>query len=130
MLKSGQELVESLRGKIQEIAVDKLQIIMQDDPQTLLIDIREKHETDAGSARDAILIPRGVLEMQISNNPIINERIASLALTAEQPIYLICRSGARSVLSAYSLQLMGFSNVYSIAGGFIAWQAANYPCTN
>ncbi|WP_354622998.1 rhodanese-like domain-containing protein [Psychromonas sp. MME2] len=128
MLMTGQELVASLQGKVHEISVDKLNIIIQDDPQTLLIDIREKHETDVGYARDAILIPRGVLEMQLNNNAIINERIASLTLTALQPIYLICRSGARSVLAAHSLQQMGFSDVYSVAGGFLAWQAAKYPC--
>lgn len=128
MLMNGQELVQSLRDKVQEISVQRLQEIMQEHPQGLLIDIREKQETDAGSACHAILISRGVLEMQISNNSAIIERLNSEQELAKQPIYLMCRSGARSVLSANSLQLMGFENVYSIAGGFLAWQAAGYPC--
>lgn len=29
-----------------------------------------------------------------------------------------------------SLQSMGFKHVYSVAGGYSAWQAAGYKCTN
>lgn len=128
MLINGQELVQSLREKVQEISVEQLQEAMHNNPQGVLIDIREKQETDLGSACNAILISRGVLEMQINNNSAIIERIASKESLAQQPIYLMCRSGARSVLSAFSLQQMGFENVYSIAGGFLAWKAAGYPC--
>lgn len=128
MLMNGQELVQSLRNTVQEISVQKLQEIMQKNPQGLLIDIREKQETDAGSASNAILISRGVLEMQINNHSSIVERLDPEQELAQQPIYLMCRSGARSVLSAVSLQQMGFKNVYSIAGGFLAWQAAGYSC--
>lgn len=128
MLMNGQELVQSLRNTVQEISVQKLQEIMQKNPQELLIDIREKQETDAGSASNAILISRGVLEMQINNHNNIVERLDPEQELAQQPIYLMCRSGARSVLSAVSLQQMGFKNVHSIAGGFLAWQAAGYSC--
>lgn len=128
MLMNGQQLVQSLRDKVQEISVQRLQEIMQDNPQAIVIDIREKQETDAGSASHAILISRGILEMQINNNNAIVERLDPEQAFAEQAIYLMCRSGARSVLSAFSLQQMGFKNVYSVAGGFLAWQAAGYPC--
>ncbi len=44
-----------------------------------------------------------------------------------QPIYLYCRSGKRSALAAQTLQNMGFRNVYSVAGGFKAWQESDQP---
>jgi len=45
----------------------------------------------------------------------------ALAQLAQSPLYLICRSGARSALAAESLQRMGFTQVYSVAGGMQAW---------
>jgi len=134
MILDGRELVESLRGQVQEISVAQLHGILQEKgPQSspaVLVDVREVAETDAGSIASAVLIPRGILEMQISSEESIKRRFSTLEILAEQPVYLFCRSGARSVLSAISLQQMGFKHVYSVAGGFLAWQAAGYECTD
>jgi len=129
MVMNGRALVESLRPQVQELDVAALKKIMQQNPQALVIDIREVAETDAGSIAGALLIPRGVLEMQITSHKRIIDRFAGIELIADQPVYLLCRSGARSVLSAFSLQMMGFKDVYSVAGGFLAWQAAGYAAT-
>ena len=138
MLINGRELVESLRPQVQEISVAQLHDIVheiahekgQQNSQAVLIDIREVAETETGSIANAVFIPRGVLEMQISSEESLKRRFSTLESLAEQDIYLLCRSGARSVLSAVSLQQMGFKHVYSVAGGFLAWQAAGYECTD
>lgn len=138
MIIDGRELVESLRGQVQEISVAQLHGILheiahekgQQSAPAVLIDVREVAETDAGSIASAVLIPRGVLEMRISSEESLKRRFSTLETLAEQPVYLLCRSGARSVLSAISLQQMGFKHVYSVAGGFLAWQAAGYECTD
>jgi rhodanese-related sulfurtransferase len=130
MLINGRELVESLRSQVQEISAAQLHDILHDKSPAVLIDIREVAETDAGTIADAVLIPRGVLEMKLSSEESLKRRFATLEMLAEQPVYLFCRSGARSVLSAVSLQQMGFKHVYSVAGGFLAWQAAGFECTN
>ncbi|PKH01158.1 sulfurtransferase [Psychromonas sp. MB-3u-54] len=133
MLINGRELVESLRAQVQEISAAQLHDILHEIPhdgtQAVLIDIREVAETAAGTIANAVLIPRGVLEMKISSEESLKRRFSTLEILAEQPVYLLCRSGARSVLSAVSLQQMGFKDVYSVAGGFLAWQAAGFECT-
>ena len=123
---NGRALVEQLRNTVTEITVLQLHEILQKKPQTIVIDVRETQETTQGSILNAILIPRGVLEMQIDNNETIKQHFSTLDELADQPIYLLCRSGARSILSALSLEQMGFKQVYSVAGGFLAWQAAGY----
>lgn len=123
---NGRELVEKLRNEVAELSVDELHARLQQNPQALVIDIREVSETNSGSIPIATLIPRGVLEMQIDSISSIQQRFSTLDELAQQPIYLLCRSGARSVFSAISLQQMGFKEVYSIKGGFLAWQAAGY----
>ena len=129
MVLDGRGLVESLRSQVAEINVSQLYEICRQNAGAIVIDIREVAETRAGSIPDALLIPRGVLEMSISSEESLKRCFPSLELLAEQAVYLVCRSGARSVLAAVSLQQMGFKNVYSVAGGFLAWQSAGYPCT-
>ncbi len=123
---NGRALVAQLRDKVVELSVAQLHEKLQQNPQAILIDIREVSETMQGSIANATLIPRGILEMKIDRHESILQRFLTLDELAEQPIYLLCRSGARSIFAALSLQQMGFKEVYSIEGGFLAWQAAGY----
>jgi len=123
---NGRALVEQLRTQVTERSVLQLHEKLKEDPLAIVIDIRETGETSLGSIPQATLIPRGVLEMKIDSVESIKQRFATLDELAEQPIYLLCRSGARSILSALSLEQMGFKEVYSIKGGFLAWQEAGY----
>ena len=95
-----------------------------------IIDVREPAEFATGHIPTAVNMPRGVLEMQLPQHPAVAEhKDAVVALTelAAQPLYLICRSGARSALAVESLQRMGFRDLYSIAGGMQAWTDCGFP---
>jgi phage shock protein E len=50
-----------------------------------------------------------------------------LPLDPGAPIVLYCRSGRMSEIAALELVKRGFSNVYHLAGGFIAWAEAGLP---
>lgn len=126
MVINGRTLVAQLREKVSEISVLQLHEKIQQDPQIILIDVRETSETAQGSIANAALIPRGILEMKIDSYESIQERFSTIEELAEQPIYLLCRTGARSIFAALSLEQMGFKEVYSIEGGFLAWQKAGY----
>jgi rhodanese-related sulfurtransferase len=123
MLLDSKGLVDSLRTQVNEIDCVVLNQRLQDHKPLLFIDIREQAETVAGYPVGAVLIPRGVLEMQLTSLPGYQSLITSLPSAADLPIYLLCRSGARSVLAAASLQAMGYQQVYSVSGGYLAWQA-------
>ena len=123
---NGRELVEKLRPLVDEIDIHQLKEVMDLDPNALVIDIRECAERDVGYIVNSINIPRGVLEMKIDGHKDIASRFATLDELVEQPIYLVCRSGARSVLAALSLQQMGFKSVYSVLGGSMAWEAEGF----
>jgi rhodanese-related sulfurtransferase len=127
---NGRELVEKMRHQVSELTVSQLNEKLQQNNSAIVIDIREVSETNLGSIPCASLIPRGVLEMKIDSEESIKARFSTLELLVEQPIYLLCRSGARSILSALSLQQMGFKEVYSIEGGFMAWQEAGYEVSS
>lgn len=131
MIKSSQQLVAEAKARIQETTVQQLHNQLQDH-HTILIDVREPDEFSQGHVDRAVNFPRGMLEMKIHQHPAVVahcDAAAALQAIAAQPVYLMCRSGARSALAALSLQQMGFTQVYSVAGGFQAWLDAGYPTT-
>jgi rhodanese-related sulfurtransferase len=83
----------------------------------VLIDVREDNEWEAGHAEGAKHMGRGVIERDIVNT--IPDKNAELVL--------YCGGGFRSALAADMLQKMGYTNVYSMAGGWKAWKEAGAP---
>ena len=126
MILDGKGLVDVLRSQVSEIDCTEMNLRLKSNENLLFIDIREAKETEQGYPSESELVPRGVLEMQLTNLPKYKTLSKALVSTAQLPIYLICRSGARSVLAAASLQQMGYLNVHSVSGGFLAWQALGF----
>lgn len=130
-MKTSQQLVAEAKAAIREVSIQDLAEALQHDAETVLVDVREPAEYGQQHIVGSVNYPRGVLEMNIHNHPKVAasgcEPQVALQQLANQPIYLICRSGARSALAAESLQRMGFSKVYSVAGGMQAWIDATLP---
>ncbi|WP_330959366.1 rhodanese-like domain-containing protein [Photobacterium sp. 53610] len=125
MLVNGRKLAEQAKESIREISCHELAVLMDND--IILIDVREHHEIESGILPGAVHMSRGVLEMQLENHPSVAHHPEPLQVMSQQPVYLYCRSGARSALAAESLRRMGFAHVYSLAGGILAWQEAGLP---
>ena len=85
----------------------------------LIIDIRESWETSGGTVPDALLIERGMLELNIAREE----------PAVDRPLILMCAGGDRSAISAESLGRMGYENVFNLAGGFNAWRDEGLPVT-
>jgi rhodanese-related sulfurtransferase len=81
---------------------------------SVLLDVREANEWEAGHAPNAQWVPLGQLEGARFQIP-INRRIAC-----------ICRSGQRSARAAAQLIEWGFDAV-NVAGGMRAWAEAGEP---
>ncbi|MDP2561236.1 rhodanese-like domain-containing protein [Psychrobium sp. 1_MG-2023] len=82
----------------------------------LLIDVREQSEWDNGHLPDAIHLSRGIIERDIV------ARVPDF----EHILVLYCGAGPRSSLAGESLQKMGYRNIISLDGGFMAWKQADY----
>jgi rhodanese-related sulfurtransferase len=82
-----------------------------------VVDIREAKEiSDNGYIAGAVNIPIRTLLKNLDKLP-----------AKDQAIVVMCGSGHRSALGMEALQLLGYTNVKSLAGGFSAWKAANLP---
>ncbi len=104
--------LDGLNESVEQIDVDEARRRLAEG--AVLIDIREPAELAGGTAEQARLISRGMLELEIGQA--IPDRDAGLVL--------MCAGGDRSRLSAASLQALGYSAVASLAGGFGAWREA------
>jgi len=84
----------------------------------MLIDVREDNEFEAGHAAGARHMGRGVIERDIVQT--IPDK--------NSEIILYCGGGYRSALATDNLQKMGYTNVWSMAGGWHAWEESGAPC--
>ena len=107
---SYRDLVGRARAQIEEIKPEDLEPRLA---EVLVIDVRETGEHEQGSIPGARLLPRGLLERDITG----------VAPDRSRPVVVYCASGWRSALAALSLREMGYETVYSLAGGFDLWKS-------
>jgi rhodanese-related sulfurtransferase len=111
------KLVEEAKRRIREISVEETLERLEADEGARLIDVREDHEWEAGHAKGAEHLGKGVIERDI-------ERLIPDQSTE---LILYCGGGYRSTLAADTLQRMGYYDVSSMAGGWKAWKEAGAP---
>lgn len=110
------KIVEDAKSRVREVNVDEARRKLESG-KAKLIDVREESEWEAGHARGAQHLGKGVIERDIE------ERVPD----KKAELILYCGGGFRSALSADNIQKMGYTNVSSMAGGWRAWQEGGAP---
>jgi rhodanese-related sulfurtransferase len=105
------DLVKQAKETIKEVNVGKANTMLAEG--SIALDVREVAEFEEGNIPNSVHIARGVLEFQIGNHEKFQDKDAS--------IVIYCRSGGRSALAALALEQLGFTNVSSMAGGYMLW---------
>ena len=113
------KLVDDAKTRVRECTVEDVRRRQQDGEPFHLIDVREDGEWAAGHAAGAIHLGKGVIERDIGKA--VPDKDARLVL--------YCGGGFRSALAGDNLQKMGYTNVYSLAGGWRAWKESGMPAT-
>src|SRR5690242_8341043 len=102
------KLVDDAKTRIRECTVEDVRRSRETKENFYLVDIREDSEWAAGHPAGSVHLGKGIIERDIEAAiPNQNARIV-----------LCCGGGFRSALSADALQQMGYTNVYSLAGGW------------
>ncbi len=81
---------------------------------TVLLDVREDDEWQAGHAPTAVHVPMTELAERLDEVP------------DESPIHVICRAGGRSARVVQYLNANGWDAV-NVAGGMLEWERAGRP---
>ncbi len=63
------------------------------------------------------------------NHPLstLDAKVFGKGRDKKNQLYLLCRSGRRSLRAAQLLEAAGFESVYNVEGGMLAWAAAGLP---
>jgi sulfur-carrier protein adenylyltransferase/sulfurtransferase len=93
---------------MKEITVSELKKMKDEKAEFQLIDVREEHELEI-CVIDGEHIPMGDVMDNLEK------------ISKDKPVIIHCRSGARSGAICQALETNGYTNVYNLKGGIIAW---------
>lgn len=103
-------VITSEKDEITKIDAETLQNKLENEEITLL-DVREVSEYEGGHIEGAVNAPLSSLDAN------------QLSYPKDEPIYVICRSGNRSAQAASQLQDAGYTEIYNVSGGMMAWES-------
>jgi len=120
------DLIADVLANITEVFPWDIEEQMNDSEQRpLILDIREPDEFSAMHIEDSLHVPRGILETACEYN--YEETVRELVEARDRTIVVTCRSGNRSALAAYTMQLMGYRRVSSMKTGLRGWNDYELP---
>ena len=111
------KIVNDSKTRIKEITMVETRERLSNNPAAKLVDVREDNEWDDAHAAGAIHLGKGIIERDIE----------ATVPDKSTELILYCGGGYRSALAADVLQTMGYTNVWSMAGGWKAWKDSGAP---
>lgn len=99
---------------MKEISVQELKQKLDNKEDFQLIDVREDFEYEMSNLGGTLIPLGGIL-------------IESNKLDKTKPVVVMCRSGKRSAAAIMQLEQQGFTNLYNLKGGILAWAAEIDP---
>ncbi len=109
------EIVDDAKSRVREVTV--AEALERNKEGAVIIDVREDNEFELQHAAGARHMGRGIIDRDI---------VQTFPAKSTELI-LYCGGGFRSALAADMIQKMGYTNVWSMAGGWAAWQEAGAP---
>ena len=110
-------IVDDAKSRVPEVTVAETRKRIAENANVWLIDVREDTEWQAGHVAGARHIGKGIIERDIEAK--VPDKNAE--------IILYCGGGFRSAIAGDALQRMGYTKVYSMAGGWREWKVAGGP---
>ncbi|MEX2294603.1 MAG: molybdopterin-synthase adenylyltransferase MoeB [Acidimicrobiales bacterium] len=108
---SFRELLAATKAVVSEVDTAETESARQQ-PNTVLLDVREPEEHEQGAIPGALHLARGQLESSIE----------SRIVDKDTRVVIVCASGVRSAFAAKTMTELGYTNVASLAGGFNKWK--------
>ena len=99
---------------MKEISVQELKEMRDKGEDFQLIDVREEFEYEVSNL-GGTLIPLGGILIEA-------EKVAK-----DKPVIVQCRSGKRSAAAIMQLEQLGYTNLYNLQGGILAWASEIDP---
>jgi len=110
-------MAQETSTRAREISPRELAVEMQNGHPVILLDVRQPWENQLARLPDSLHIPLNDLP----------HRAGEVRAEAGQPVVVYCHHGVRSLAAARYLERLGFTQVYSLAGGIDAWSCEVDP---
>ncbi|MES9900029.1 MAG: rhodanese-like domain-containing protein [Sedimenticola sp.] len=123
-----QKLIDLLAERLKsvtELMPWDMDEMMEADPNILVLDVRERDEFDTMHVPNSLNVPRGIVESACEWG--YEETEPELVEARERTVIVVCRSGYRSIMTAFNLQLLGFDKVYSLTTGLRGYNDYELP---
>src|ERR1700722_8891005 len=111
------KIVTDAKTRVREITVEQTAAWLKQNPNVVLMDVREDSEWNSGHAVGAVHLGKGVLERDLEK----------LIPDATTEIIMYCGGGYRSALACDAAQKMGYRSVHSLIGGYKAMKDSGWP---
>ena len=127
MAKTFMQIAEEAMAEVDGISAEEVQQRLQQDPNALLIDVR-----DAADISSTGLVPGG-LNISLGMLPVkadleLPEMLREPGLKdRSRQVITTCHLGPNAARGAKLLKDMGFTNVAYMDGGMMAWKEADLP---
>ena len=113
-------VVDEARTRVNEVDLNQTRQRLANNPDAILMDVREDKEWVTGHAAGAVHLGKGILERDIE----------LVVPDKGTEVIMYCGGGFRSVLTAEVAQRMGYTNVHSLIGGHKALVNAGWDMEN
>ena len=120
------QMVAQARSEVEVISPQDAQQRMQENPNALVIDVRQSDALGDACIPGALNVPLGVLPIKADTElpkSLTDERLQD----RDQQVIVTCGAGGQAALGAKLLKDMGFNNVSMIDGGMRGWSEAGLP---
>lgn len=94
---------------ISSLSPKQLVTLLKEQPNTVLLDVREDHELEICALSGHTHIPMNLIPLHHNELP------------DDVPIVVYCHHGIRSLNVAHYLEHIGFDKLYNLSGGIDAW---------
>jgi len=111
------KIVADAKTRVREITLEQTAAWLKQNPNVVLLDVREDSEWNSGHAVGAVHLGKGVLERDLEK----------LVPDSTTEIIMYCGGGYRSALACDAAQKMGYRSIHSLIGGYKAIKAAGWP---
>ena len=113
-------VVDEARTRVNEVDLNQTCQRLANNPDAILMDVREDKEWMTGHTVGAVHLGKGILERDIE----------LVVPNKDAEVIMYCGGGFRSVLTAEVAKRMGYTNVHSLIGGHKALVNAGWDMEN
>ena len=113
-------VVDEARTRVNEVDLNQTRQRLANNPDAILMDVREDKEWVTSHAAGAVHLGKGILERDIE----------LVVPNKDAEVIMYCGGGFRSVLTAEMAKRMGYTNVHSLIGGHKALVNAGWDMEN